>query len=71
MYAATLPQMNTPRNALSADIRHAINNRLNTLVISLSVLEAQTNEDLSDIITVMQADLDALQALLQQLDTLS
>lgn len=47
-------------------ICHAINNRMNAIVIGVSILEHHDSQDVRDIVQLLQRDLDELQTLLKQ-----
>jgi hypothetical protein len=49
------------------EISHAINNRLNTLILGMSILESNQNPDAQMIVRSLKMELRDLQALIEQL----
>jgi hypothetical protein len=49
------------------EISHAINNRLNTLILGMSILEASQSPDAQMIVRSLKMELRDLQALIEQL----
>ena len=60
MSAATLTET-------KSNISHAINNRLNTLILGMSILEANQSPEAQTIVRALKMELRDLQALIEQL----
>jgi t-SNARE complex subunit (syntaxin) len=60
MSAATLTET-------KSNISHAINNRLNTLILGMSILEANQSPEAQTIVRSLKMELRDLQALIEQL----
>lgn len=67
MIKAAVMTSDSDDNQETRRICHAINNRMNSLVIGMSVLENHASNDVRDIAQILHGDLEELQELLATL----